>query len=113
MVIKHLVGEVLEEEAGSLLVDVETESSGNLFGSCAISMAVLCVADVAYTEGPILAAVDATQAVAAMGAIFLMALSLAAIVGGSEIRIGRLEPDAILLLLVCIGTLVAVGVAAS
>ncbi|MGK2957291.1 MAG: sodium:calcium antiporter [Acidimicrobiales bacterium] len=88
-------------------------AAGNLFGSCALNMAVLFVADVAYTKGPILAAVDPSQAVAAVGAMFLMALALAAIVGGSETRIGRLEPDAILLLLAYLGALVAVGVAAS
>jgi hypothetical protein len=37
-----------------------------------------------------------------------MALALAAIVHGEETRISRLEPDALLLLLAYIGTLIAV-----
>jgi len=81
---------------------------GNLFGSNAANMALLLPIDLAYTPGPLLAAIDPTQLVAAVGAILLMALALAAIVHGEETRIGRLEPDAVLLLLVYAGALVAV-----
>lgn len=85
---------------------------GNLFGSNAANMAVLLFADAAYTKGPILAAVSPTQVVAAVGAILLMALALAAIVGGTETRIWRFEPDAVMLLIAYVGALVAVAVAA-
>lgn len=85
---------------------------GNLFGSNTANMAVLLLADAAFTEGPILPVASSAQAVAAVGAVFLMALALAAIVGGTETRIGRMEPDAALLLLAYVGVLVAVGAAA-
>lgn len=70
---------------------------GNLFGSNAANMAVLFIADAAYLDGPILNAVRPEQAVPALGAILMMAMALAAIVTGRDERVGRLEPDAILL----------------
>lgn len=72
---------------------------GNLFGSNAVNMAMLLVLDVVYLDGPILAAVASGQAVAALGAILLMSLAVAAIVGGTETRVARLEPDAVAVLL--------------
>ena len=81
---------------------------GNLFGSNAFNMVALLVADVAYTPGPILAAVAPAQTVAGVGAILLMALALAAVVHGTETRIARLEPDAFALLAVYLALLVAV-----
>ncbi len=84
---------------------------GNLFGSNAANMAVLVVADIAYVDGPLLAAVSPVQVVAAAAAIVLMALATAAIVSGTETRIGRFEPDAALVLLAYVGGLVAVAAA--
>lgn len=84
---------------------------GNLFGSNAANMAVLAIADLAYTDGPLLAAVSSGQVVVAVAAILLMALAMAAIVSGTETRIGRFEPDAILLLLAYAGCLAAVAFA--
>ena len=81
---------------------------GNLFGSNAFNMFALLVVDAAYLPGPLLAAVDPAQAVAAVGAILLMALALTALVHGRETRVGRLEPDAVLLLLAYVGSLYAV-----
>ena len=82
---------------------------GNLFGSNIANMSVLLFADIAYTEGPILAAVAQTQIVSALGAILLMAIAVAAIVGELETRMRRLEPDAIVLLIAYAATLVAVA----
>ena len=84
---------------------------GNLFGSNAANMAVLVFADAAYTEGPILAAASGSQTVAALGAILLTALAVAAMVGGTETRMRRLEPDALALLIVYFLALGAVAVA--
>ncbi len=81
---------------------------GNLFGSNAFNMATLLFADVAYTDGPLLPAVDASQAVAGVSAILLMALALSAIVHGAETRVRRLEPDAVLVLIAYAGALFAV-----
>jgi cation:H+ antiporter len=83
---------------------------GNLFGSNVANMSVLLFADIAYTDGPILAAVSQGQVVAALGAILLMAVAVAAIVGESErTRLRKLEPDAIVLLTIYAATLVAVA----
>ena len=82
---------------------------GNLFGSNVANMSVLLFADIAYTEGPILAAVAPTQILSALGAILLMAIAVAAIVGESETRMRRLEPDAIVLLSAYAATLVVVA----
>ena len=82
---------------------------GNLFGSNAANMSVIFFADLAYTEGPILSAVSTSQGVAAMAAILMIALAVAAIVGGTETRIRRMEPDAIVLLIAYIGALAAVS----
>ncbi|MEZ5406591.1 MAG: hypothetical protein R2761_01110 [Acidimicrobiales bacterium] len=84
---------------------------GNLFGSNAANMTVLLILDIAYVERPILGAVDPAQATAAIGAILLMALAIAAIVGGTETRIRRLEPDAVVLLVAYLGALTAVAFA--
>lgn len=81
---------------------------GNLFGSNAFNMVALAASDAAYLPGPILAAVDPAQAVAGVGAILLMALALAAVIHGTETRIRRLEPDAVLVLVVYVALLVAV-----
>ncbi|MDH4282831.1 MAG: hypothetical protein OEV36_09290, partial [Myxococcales bacterium] len=73
---------------------------GNLFGSNVGNMSILVFADIAYTQGPILEAVSTTHVMSALGAILLMAIAVAAIVGESEqTRIRRLEPDAIVLLI--------------
>ncbi|NCD18847.1 MAG: sodium:calcium antiporter [Actinobacteria bacterium] len=81
---------------------------GNLFGSNAFNMFVIVLVDVAHVEGPVLAAVDATQAIAGVGAILLMSLALAALVHGVETRVRRLEPDAVLLLVIYVTLLAAV-----
>jgi cation:H+ antiporter len=85
---------------------------GNLFGSNAANMALLVVVDAAATRGPLLASVDPAQVVAALVAIVLMALALAATVGGTEVRVGRLEPDAVVVLVAYVAGLVAVAAAA-
>ncbi|HEU0235052.1 MAG TPA: hypothetical protein VFR14_01290 [Candidatus Limnocylindrales bacterium] len=81
---------------------------GNLFGSNAFNMTALLAADAAYLPGPILAAVDPAQVVAGMGAILMMALALAAVVHGERTRVARLEPDAVLVLVVWVLLLAAV-----
>lgn len=83
---------------------------GNLFGSNAINMAMLVVVDAAYTPGPILSvAGHEPEAIAGVGAILMMAFALAALVHGSETRIRRLEPDAIVVLATYVGVLVVLA----
>jgi cation:H+ antiporter len=65
---------------------------GSLLGSNAFNMAIIFIVDLAYTEGPVLAAVDPVEAFMGVGAILLMALVLAAIIHGGKTRSWRLEP---------------------
>ena len=62
----------------SLRIGAYDMAVGNLFGSNVANMSVFLFADLAYTEGPILAAVSETQAIAAVGAILLMAIAVGA-----------------------------------
>ena len=95
----------------SLRIGAYDMAVGNLFGSNVANMSVLLFADLAYTEGPILAAVAPAQAIAGVGAILMMAIAVAAIVGESErTRLRQLEPDAIVLLITYAALLVAVAV---
>ena len=94
----------------SLRIGAYDMAVGNLFGSNVANMSVFLFADLAYTDGPILAAVSETQAIAAIGAILLMAIAVAAIVGESErTRLRQLEPDAIGLLIAYAATLIVVA----
>lgn len=81
---------------------------GNLFGSNAFNMFAFVVVDAAYRPGPLLLALDASQTVAGVAAILMMALALAALVHGTETRARRLEPDALLLLVAYAGGLFAI-----
>jgi cation:H+ antiporter len=65
---------------------------GSLLGSNAFNMAIIFFVDLVYTPGPILAAVDATQAFVGVSAILLMAIVLAGIIHGARTRSSRLEP---------------------
>lgn len=95
----------------SLRIGAYDMAVGNLFGSNVANMSVLLFADLAYTEGPILAAVAPAQAIAGTSAILLMAIAVAAIVGESErTRLRQLEPDAIVLLVAYAATLIAVAI---
>jgi cation:H+ antiporter len=83
---------------------------GNLFGSNTGNMCILVLSDLAYTGGPILTAVSPTSALSGIGAILLMAIAVAAIVGESEeTRISKLEPDAIVLLIAYVITLAVIA----
>jgi cation:H+ antiporter len=82
---------------------------GNLFGSNALNMGMLLAIDLAYVDGPLLTAVSSPPViVAGVGAILLMAVAIAIVVGGTETRIRRLEPDAVILLAAYVGALAAV-----
>lgn len=72
---------------------------GNLFGSNAFNMTVVLWVDIAYLDGPVLDAVAIQQIIPGLGAILLMALAIAGILGGGTKRLRRGEPDAALLLI--------------
>ena len=65
---------------------------GSLLGSNAFNMAIIFFTDLAYTEGPILAGVNAAQAFVGVSAILLMSIVLAGIVHGARTRAWKLEP---------------------
>ena len=72
---------------------------GNLFGSNAFNMAVLFLADLAYRNGPLLAAVDGTHSVTAWVSILLMNVGLMGIIYRAEKRFVLIEPDSLLMIL--------------
>jgi cation:H+ antiporter len=67
---------------------------GSLLGSNAFNMAIVFFVDLVYTEGPILADVDPTQAFVGVSAILLMSMVLAGLIHGARTRSSRLEPGA-------------------
>ena len=71
---------------------------GNLFGSNAFNMAILFVADLAYRNGPLLAAVDSTHAVTAFVSILLMTVGIMGIMYRAEKRFLFIEPDSALMI---------------
>ncbi len=73
---------------------------GNLFGSNLFNMGIIFTADLAYPGGAILASVSPIEEVVAFGAIILTGLGLAAVLHGTETRPLRIEPDALLILVV-------------
>jgi cation:H+ antiporter len=79
---------------------------GNLFGSNAINMAVLLVADAAYRKGPLLASIEATHAVTALVGILLMSVGLMGIIYRAEKRFPLVEPDSVLMI---VGYLLGMG----
>lgn len=81
---------------------------GNLLGSNAANIAMIFFVDIAYRPGPVLAAVDEVNLVAATGSILMMALALASIVSGQANRAHRLEPDSVVLLVAYVGCVAAV-----
>jgi cation:H+ antiporter len=66
---------------------------GNLFGSNAFNMAAFFFVDLAYREGPVLAAVGSVHALAAFWGIVLVNVASMGIVYRAEQRLWLLEPD--------------------
>lgn len=73
---------------------------GNLYGSNAFNMLVFFPLDVAYTQGPLFAALSPDHVISALFAVILMALGLAAIVYRAERKFLMLEPSSLLMILV-------------
>ncbi len=87
---------------------------GNLLGSNAFNVVTLLVADLFFTQGPIMSAVGPVDVVAGLVAIALMGVALAAIVvDREEQRAGPLDPGPILLLVAYVVGLAVAWSAAS
>ncbi len=73
---------------------------GNLFGSNLFNVGIIVTADLAYSGGAILASVTPAEEIVAFGALIMTGLGLAAVLHGTETRPWRIEPDALLILVV-------------
>jgi cation:H+ antiporter len=71
---------------------------GNLFGSNAFNMAILFLADVAYWNGSLLAAVEPTHAITAFISIVLMGIGVMGMIYRAEKRFLLIEPDSFLMI---------------
>jgi cation:H+ antiporter len=71
---------------------------GNLFGSNAFNMGILFIADMAYSKGPLLTAVDTTHVVTAFVSILLMSVGIMGIIYRAEKRFFLIEPDSALMI---------------
>jgi cation:H+ antiporter len=76
---------------------------GNLFGSNVFNMFALGVADVFYTQGRFLGAIDPTFALVGMLGLLLTLLALIGNIARVERRLGFVEADALLILVVYLG----------
>lgn len=101
----------LVASTAALRIGAHDLAVGNLFGSNAFNVAILVFIDAAYLPGAVLAAVSTATLVAGVAALLMMALALAAIVENDSVRIGRFEPDSVLLLLLYFVTTGAVWIA--
>ncbi|MBN1976345.1 MAG: sodium:calcium antiporter [Anaerolineae bacterium] len=72
---------------------------GNLFGSNVFNMFALSLADVFYTDGPFLNAIDPSFALVGLLALLMTTLGLMGNLAQVERRIGIIEVDALLLIL--------------
>jgi cation:H+ antiporter len=79
---------------------------GNLFGSNVFNMLALGVADVFYTPGRFLGDIDPAFALVAMLGLLLTNLALIGNIARVERRLGFVEADALLILLVYFGGIV-------
>jgi cation:H+ antiporter len=86
---------------------------GNLFGSNAANMVVLLPVDLAFLGGPVLGVADEAQVIGAFGAILLMGIASASIIGGDRTTRVRFEPDAAVLLIAYLAMVGLLGVAAA
>jgi cation:H+ antiporter len=81
---------------------------GNLYGSNAFSMVLLAPLDLAYTDGPILGALDTVHALTGLVSVVLMAIGLAALVYRAKGRFAMLQPSGIAIVIVYVLGLLAV-----
>jgi cation:H+ antiporter len=78
---------------------------GNLFGSIVFNMFALGVADLFYTQGRFLGAIDPTFALVAMLGLLLTNLALIGNIARVERRLAFVEADALLIMLLYFGGL--------
>ncbi len=86
---------------------------GALLGSNAFNMAIIFVADLAYTSGPILSAVDPAQAFVGVAAILLMSIVMAGLIHEARTRAARLEPSSAMALAAYVVLMFVIWTAAS
>jgi cation:H+ antiporter len=87
-------------------LDAYDMAVGNLFGSNVFNMFALGVADLFYTPGRFLGAIDPTFALVGLLGLLLTNLALVGNIARVERRLGFVEADALLILLVYVGGMV-------
>lgn len=81
---------------------------GNIFGSNCFNASILWIVDAFYRPGPILSAVDSAHAITAWAVVIITGTATMGLLYRSEKRVWFVEPDALLVVLLCIGALVLV-----
>lgn len=74
---------------------------GNIFGSNAFNMAILFILDLFYIEGSVFTAISPVNAVTGMMVVIISSVTIMGLVFRSEKRYMFLEPDAVLIMLLC------------
>lgn len=74
---------------------------GNIFGSNAFNMAVIFILDVFYAKGSVFAVLSPVHAITGLMVIIITAVAVMGLVFRSEKRYFFLEPDAVLIMLLC------------
>lgn len=83
-------------------------AAGNIFGSNCFNMATVPIVDLFYRAGPLLRAVEMTHAVTACAVIIVTGLATMGLLYRVEKRYWLVEPDALLVVLLSIASLVVV-----
>ena len=84
-------------------------AAGNIFGSNCFNMAILPAVDFFYEPGPIMLAVETTHAVTACCVIVVSALAVMGLLYRVEKRYWLVEPDALLVVLLSITSLITIA----
>jgi cation:H+ antiporter len=81
---------------------------GNIFGSNCFNATILVIVDAFYRPGYILAAVDSVHAITASAVVIITGTAAMGLLYRAERRIWMIEPDAVLVVVLCVATLVLV-----
>lgn len=83
-------------------------AAGNIFGSNCFNIAILPIVDFFYSPGPILQAIDISHVVTATAVIIITGIAIMGLLYRVEKRYWLFEPDALLVVLLCLCSLTAI-----
>jgi cation:H+ antiporter len=78
---------------------------GNIFGSNAFNMCLIAVVDLAYTDGPVLAAVSPSHVLSAQFAVLAVSLGVMGILARAQRRIAVARLESLLIVAAYCGVL--------